>query len=81
MIASSSNFLYASQSYASFLADDVIEGCDALPYKDGKLAVPTGPGIGVTLDRDKLERYKETYVRAQGSSPDIGSFSPVWPRL
>jgi L-alanine-DL-glutamate epimerase-like enolase superfamily enzyme len=79
VIASSPNFLYASQSYASFLADDIIEGCDALPYQDGKLAVPTGPGIGVSLDRDKLERYKEAFLRA-GQPPQGGSFSPVWPR-
>lgn len=26
--------------------------------KDGKLPVPTGPGLGVTLDRDVLERFR-----------------------
>jgi L-alanine-DL-glutamate epimerase-like enolase superfamily enzyme len=80
VIASSSNFLYASQSYASFLADDILEGGDALPYEEGKLAVPSGPGIGVNLDRDKLERYKEAFLTA-GEPPLSGSFSPVWPRL
>jgi L-alanine-DL-glutamate epimerase-like enolase superfamily enzyme len=81
VIASCANFLFANQSYASFLADDVIEGCDALQYVDGSLSVPGGPGIGVTLDRDKLERYKETYGRLQGASTTGGrEFSPVWPR-
>jgi L-alanine-DL-glutamate epimerase-like enolase superfamily enzyme len=80
VIASSANFLFASQSYASFLADDVIEGCGALPYVDGKLSLPTAPGIGVTLDRDKLERYKEAFRRAPRSPFVGGDFSPVWPR-
>jgi L-alanine-DL-glutamate epimerase-like enolase superfamily enzyme len=80
VIASSSNFLYPSQSYASFLADDILEGGGALPYADGKLAVPAGPGIGVSLDRDKLERYKEAFLKA-GKPAQGGSFSPVWPRL
>jgi L-alanine-DL-glutamate epimerase-like enolase superfamily enzyme len=80
VIASSSNFLYPSQSYASFLADDVLEGRDALPYEDGKLVVPAGPGIGVSLDRDKLQRYKEAFLKAEKPAQS-GTFSPVWPRL
>ncbi len=80
VIASSANFLFASQSYASFLADDVIDGCDALPYVDGKLSLPTSPGIGITLDRDKLERYKEAHRRSVPSSPVGRDFSPIWPR-
>jgi L-alanine-DL-glutamate epimerase-like enolase superfamily enzyme len=80
--ASSPNSLYASQSYASFLADDVIEGFESLPYEEGKLGLPTGPGIGVSLDRDKIERYEEAFRRAKesGTSEHGGSFSPVWPR-
>jgi galactonate dehydratase len=26
--------------------------------KDGKLPVPTGPGLGVTLNRKALEKYR-----------------------
>jgi len=28
-------------------------------FKNGAMKVPTGPGLGVTLDRDKLARYHE----------------------
>ncbi len=63
VIASTPNFLYANQAYGAFLTDDVLAGCDALPYEDGHLAVPDGPGIGVTLDRDKMGRYAELYAR------------------
>ena len=61
VIASTPNFLRASQAYGSLLADDVIEGMDALPYENGRLRVPDGPGLGVSLDRDKVARYAELY--------------------
>lgn len=31
-----------------------------IPVVDGSIAVPQGPGLGVQLDREKLERYKKT---------------------
>jgi L-alanine-DL-glutamate epimerase-like enolase superfamily enzyme len=61
VMASTPNFLYANQSYASFLADDIIEGTDALPYEGGELAVPDAPGIGVELDHDKVGKYADLY--------------------
>src|SRR6266446_7377936 len=66
VMASTPNFLYANQSYASFLTDDVIEGGGPLPYHDGSLGIPKGPGVGITLDRDRLARYAELY-RKQGA--------------
>jgi L-Ala-D/L-Glu epimerase len=38
------------------LIDDLL--IDELPIRDGFLAVPTGPGLGVTLDRDALDKYR-----------------------
>jgi len=38
------------------LIDDLL--IDELPIRDGFLAVPTGPGLGVTLDRDALDTYR-----------------------
>jgi L-alanine-DL-glutamate epimerase-like enolase superfamily enzyme len=66
VMASTPNFLYANQSYASFLSDDIIEGRGPIAYQDGRLSIPQGPGIGVSLDRDKLARYAELY-RKQGT--------------
>lgn len=62
VIASTPNFLYANQSYAALLADDVIEG-GALRYEHGRLRVPDGPGLGVTVDRDRLDAHAERYRR------------------
>jgi L-alanine-DL-glutamate epimerase-like enolase superfamily enzyme len=84
LMATCSNALHANQSYASFLADDIIEGVDALTYHSGRLAVPTGPGIGVALDRQKLERFKENYIlnhEKQSQQPRQNSFVPLWPKL
>jgi L-alanine-DL-glutamate epimerase-like enolase superfamily enzyme len=62
VLASTPNFTYPSQSYASLLADDIVEG-GPLPYVDGALPVPEEPGIGVRLDPDRVERYAELYDR------------------
>ncbi|HKW99505.1 MAG TPA: mandelate racemase/muconate lactonizing enzyme family protein [Bryobacteraceae bacterium] len=84
VIASTPNFLHANQAYASFLADDVIEGSGPLPYKNGCLAIPQAPGIGVTLDRDKLGRYAELY-RKQGNfgfyEPEALVATPLIPKI
>ncbi|MFC7328439.1 glucarate dehydratase family protein [Marinactinospora rubrisoli] len=42
-------------------ADDVIVP-GALTFADGAVAVPTGPGLGVELDRDALARMHEQYL-------------------
>jgi L-alanine-DL-glutamate epimerase-like enolase superfamily enzyme len=62
VMASTPNFTYANQSYASLLIDDVLEG-GPLPYRGGTLAVPDGPGIGVALDRERVQRYADLYER------------------
>ena len=40
-----------------FYKDDVIT--EPFEYADGALKIPTGPGLGVELDPDKIERYRE----------------------
>jgi glucarate dehydratase len=54
----------ASDTHYPWLPDssDIIEG-PKLAIRDGQMAVPTGPGLGVTLDRDRLARAHETYQR------------------
>lgn len=42
-------------------ADDIL--VDRLEVRNGEIAVPTGPGLGVEPDLDKLERYRSTDVR------------------
>lgn len=60
VIASTPNFLYANQSYVALLADDVIAGGPPA-YPDGRLPLPDAPGIGVELDRERVDKYAALY--------------------
>jgi L-alanine-DL-glutamate epimerase-like enolase superfamily enzyme len=66
LIASTANFLYANQSYVALLADDVIEG-GPLRYDEGKLRVPDGPGLGISLDPDRVAAHAERF-RKEGAA-------------
>ncbi|HEX5113578.1 MAG TPA: enolase C-terminal domain-like protein [Pseudonocardiaceae bacterium] len=59
------NLAYAADAHYHHLTDDVIVG-GKLAYRDGAIAVPTGPGLGVRLDRDKVAEYAERYRREGG---------------
>ncbi|MGF0173449.1 glucarate dehydratase family protein [Streptomyces sp. Marseille-Q5077] len=50
-------------------ADDVIVP-GALELRDGAVAVPTGPGLGVDLDHDALDRLHRLYVDSGMRSRD-----------
>lgn len=65
VLASTSTFLDANQAYVSLLADDVVAD-SPLPGASGFLPVPTAPGVGVELDRERVEQYAELY-QSQGS--------------
>src|SRR3546814_13807371 len=59
------NLTFAADAHYHHRTDDVIAG-GKMEYRDGALAVPTGPGLGVTLDRDKLAEYAELYKKLGG---------------
>jgi glucarate dehydratase len=67
LAASLSNMALAPDSHYHHLTDDIIAG-GKLQYKDGAMAVPTGPGLGVSLDPDKLARYHELAKRQEMGS-------------
>jgi glucarate dehydratase len=54
----------ASDTHYPWLVDgsDIIEG-PMLAIQNGSMAVPAGPGLGVSLDRDKLARAHEVYKK------------------
>jgi len=64
----------ASQSILRWYGDDVIAGGPFVPG-GGALAVPDGPGLGVTLDPVALRRCHERYL-AEGSFP-AGASAPA----
>jgi glucarate dehydratase len=71
------NLNFAADAHYHHLADDIIKG-GKLAYKDGKIAVPKGPGLGVELDRDKLAQYAELYKELGGYQYDRDPGRPGW---
>ncbi|HXZ44453.1 MAG TPA: mandelate racemase/muconate lactonizing enzyme family protein [archaeon] len=59
-MAASANFPMANQAYPEYLSGDVCKG-DLFHFCKGCLSIPHGPGIGVELDRRKLEKYARVY--------------------
>jgi glucarate dehydratase len=59
------NLSFSADAHYHHLKDDVIEG-GKFEYRDGSIKVPDAPGLGVRLDRDKLEEYAELYRELGG---------------
>jgi glucarate dehydratase len=55
------NLRYASDTHYPWQEDEVIEG-GKLAIQGGQLAPPTGPGLGVRLDREALARLHQNYL-------------------
>ncbi|MFI6324563.1 enolase C-terminal domain-like protein [Nonomuraea sp. NPDC050556] len=71
------NLTYAADAHYHQLRDDVIVG-GKLPYAGGKIAVPTGPGLGVRLDPSRVARYAEFYREVGGYPYDRDPGRPGW---
>ncbi len=71
------NLGYAADAHYHHLVDDVIVG-GPMPYRDGAIAVPDGPGLGVTLDRAKLAQYHELFRELGGYPYDRDPGRPGW---
>ncbi len=71
------NLAFAADAHYHHLLDDVIVG-GKMAYRDGAIAVPQGPGLGVTLDRDKLAQYAEYYREVGGYTYDRDPTRPDW---
>lgn len=71
------NLSFAADAHYHHLKDDIIEG-GLMPYRDGKIAVPDGPGLGVRLNRDKLSEYSELYKELGGYPYDKDPLRPDW---
>jgi len=74
------NLSFAADAHYHHLVDDVIAG-GPLRYEEGAIAVPTGPGLGVTLDREKLGRYHELFRKLGPYPYDQDPLRPGWTPL
>ncbi|GIF45712.1 glucarate dehydratase [Asanoa ferruginea] len=71
------NLSYAADAHYHHLTDDIIAG-GKMSYQDGVIAVPSGPGLGVTLDRAKVAEYAELYKELGGYPYDRDPARPGW---
>jgi glucarate dehydratase len=71
------NLAFKADAHYHHLVDDVIVG-GLMPYQNGEIAVPTGPGLGVTLDRERVGRYAELYKSLGGYPYDRDPGRPEW---
>jgi len=71
------NLSYAADAHYHHLTDDVIAG-GPMPYRNGAIAVPDGPGLGVKLDPDKVRRYHELFLELGGYPYDRDPGRPGW---
>jgi glucarate dehydratase len=71
------NLSFAADAHYHHLTDDIIEG-GKMKYQEGTIAVPTKPGLGVRLDRDKLAEYRELYRRLGSYPYDRDPLRPGW---
>ncbi|WP_324668866.1 enolase C-terminal domain-like protein [Geochorda subterranea] len=51
---------FAVDAHYHYLTDDIIAG-GPFRYEDGCIRVPTGPGLGVELDEEKMRYYQQFY--------------------
>jgi glucarate dehydratase len=71
------NLTFAADAHYHHLIDDVIVG-GKLKYENGAIRVPAGPGLGVRLDRDRVEMYAALYRRLGGYPYDRDPARPGW---
>jgi glucarate dehydratase len=74
------NLTFAADAHYHHLSDDIIEG-GLMRYECGSIAVPDVPGLGVKLDRDKLRRYHELFLRLGSYPYDQDPSRPGWTPL
>jgi glucarate dehydratase len=74
------NLTFAADAHYHHLVDDVIAG-GKLTYCHGAIAVPKAPGLGVTLDRDRMKEYHELFKRLGTYPYDQDPLRPGWSPL
>jgi glucarate dehydratase len=74
------NLTFSADAHYHHLVDDVIVG-GKLKYEGGSIAVPCAPGLGVKLDRAKLEQYHELFKELGTYPYDRDPLRPDWTPL
>lgn len=76
LAASTPYLTYALDSHYHDQADDVIT--QHFKYHDGCMTVPLGPGLGVELDDEKIEKYHRHYKETGSVNEFLDPYRPGW---
>lgn len=72
---------YALDTHYPWQSDEIITG-GRFHFQDGSLPVPSGPGLGVELDRVALERLHQNYLRSgltrRDDEVEMQKWEPGW---
>ena len=76
LAAASPTMTYAIDSHYPDQVDDIIT--KPFVFKHGFLEVPPGPGLGVTIDRERMEKYHRLYLERGAVNEFYDSRRPDW---
>ncbi|HZW38008.1 MAG TPA: enolase C-terminal domain-like protein [Ignavibacteriaceae bacterium] len=71
------NLGFAADAHYHHLTDDIIKG-GLMKYVDGKIKLPSAPGLGIELDYDKVKKYNELFKELGGYQYDRDPGRAEW---
>jgi len=71
------NLTFSAYAQYHHLTDDILAG-GKLSYQDGVIVVPNSPGLGVTMNQDRLQQYVEAFQHEGGCTYDQDPSRPGW---
>ncbi|OLV16695.1 glucarate dehydratase family protein [Deinococcus marmoris] len=84
LAASVPNLTYACDTHYPWQDEEVVAG-GRIKFENGGLKVPDAPGLGVTLDRDALERLHQQYltcgIRRRDDAGQMRRYDPAFEGL
>ncbi|MDX2042015.1 MAG: enolase C-terminal domain-like protein [Acidobacteriota bacterium] len=69
---------YDADSHYPWTTEDIIKG-PMLQFKDGKMALPDAPGLGVEIDPDKMAKLVENVKRFSTRHEQLKKWDPTYP--
>jgi len=77
--ASTPNLSFDCDTHYPWTGVDVLEGKPFI-FHDGKLSLPNGPGLGVSLDREKLSALADLYKKSAVKERDDTAYMKLFDR-
>lgn len=83
------NLVYHSDTHYPWNPNDVVKETEIFTFRDGCVSLSDAPGLGVTIDEDKLDAAAEAYQQrgANLARDDVSAmrerdpdFLPLWPK-